>query len=101
MELERQREQEEEEKEKEKEDNAQRKAVDNKEKEEMTQVAVAVEIPRRKEASVRPATRDREDRNLRMKDSEETAREEGLEASQHTTTERTDTTPPINAGITT
>lgn len=60
---------------------------------------VAVEIPRRMETSMRPVTRDREDRNLKMGDSEKTAATECLEALQHVTTEGMNTTPRINENI--
>lgn len=60
-----------------------------------------MEIPRRREALVRPVTKDWEDRDLKMRDSEETVAVECLDASQNATTERTDTTSPINADITT
>lgn len=85
----------------EKDDQTQREAAGNKEKEGITQVAVAVEIPRRREENVRPETRDREDSYLRMRQSEETVATEDLEASQHATTKTTDTTSPINVDATT
>lgn len=92
MELERQHEREG----KDKEENAQREATGNKEEERRTQLVVTVEIPRRRKASVMPVTRDGEDGDLRMKDSEKTTAAEGQGASHHATTERIDTTPSIN-----
>lgn len=97
MELERLREREE----VEKEENTQREAAGNQGREEMIQVAVAVEILRLREAGARPVTRDWEDGNLRKRDSEQTTATECLEASQNANIEKTDTTPSNNANTTT
>lgn len=62
---------------------------------------VTVEILKWTETSVRPVTRDKEDGDLRIRDSEETAAAEGLEVAQPATTGSTDTTRLINTDITT
>lgn len=54
---------------------------------------------RRREASARLVFRGRKDIDFRMRDSEEIITAEGLEGWQDATTERMDTTPPINADI--
>lgn len=72
----------------------QRKATRNQRREEKPQVAVTVDIPRRREASVRPATRDRKVRYRRMKDSGETLSAEVLNELQQVSTQRPETIPP-------
>lgn len=62
------------------------------------QVAVGVEVPRGRNASVRLVANDREDGDLRMRDSEETGAAEGLEVSQNATTETTENISPLECG---
>lgn len=76
-------------------------ATENAGKGRQTQVAVAVEIPRRKEVSERTVTREGEDGDLRMRDAEGEKTTTGLEASQRATTDRSDNTSTINAATTT
>lgn len=63
------------------EEKARREATGNAGREGRTQVVVTMEISRRNEESARPVTRDSENRDMRMRDSEKTAAAEGLEAS--------------------
>lgn len=60
-------------------------------------MAVEVEIVRRNEEEVaRPAIRNGEDRDLRMRDQEVTQVSAILEESQHANTKATDSTPLVN-----
>lgn len=72
-------------------------AAENSGREGRIQRALAVEIPRRKEASERPVTMEGEDGDLEMRDAETVRETTGFEASQHATTNGFDNTLPINA----
>lgn len=65
----------------EKEKNAQNEATRNQGEEDRIQVAVVVEIVRRRQVSLTPVTRDGKDRDLGIWDSEEMVTAKGLEVS--------------------
>lgn len=85
----------------EEEENTQRKAAENPGRGGQTPATFAVEIPRWREASVRPVNREGEDGDLRMGDEVSIMRTTGLEALQHATTDRSNNSPLINADTTT
>lgn len=90
MQLERQRERED----IEEEEKARREAVGNGRRGGQIQVAVAVEILRRKEASIRLVTREGEDGDLGMRDTDTVRGTTGLKTLQHATTVRLNNTSP-------
>lgn len=55
-------------------------------------MAVAVEIPQKREASTRQGTKEEENGDQRIRDTEEKRKATGLNASQHATTEGADNT---------
>lgn len=67
--------------------NARREAAGNTGRGGQTQVAVGVEIARRREASTGRVTTEEEDEDLRMEDAEAIRETAGIEASKLTTTE--------------
>lgn len=63
------------------------KGAGNAEREGRTQVAVGVEIPKRRETSTNPITRGEGKGDLRIRDTKAARETVGLEASKHTTTD--------------